>query len=55
MDMILQVLLGWLLAALVIFTRSESLRSADPAALQEQVPPSERAKTRCAETVELAL
>jgi dihydrofolate synthase/folylpolyglutamate synthase len=43
------------LAALVIFTRSESLRSAAPAALQEQVPLKERAKTRCAETVELAL
>lgn len=43
------------LAALVIFTRAESLRSAAPETLQEQVPPPERVKTRCAQTVESAL
>jgi dihydrofolate synthase/folylpolyglutamate synthase len=43
------------LSTTVIFTRSESLRSAAPETLQEQVPQPERAKTRCAQTVELAL
>ncbi len=39
----------------VIFTRAESIRSADPARLLAQLPPPEQAKARCAETVELAL
>ena len=43
------------LATTVIFTRAESLRSAAPAALQEQIPPPARAKTRCAETLAQAL
>ena len=43
------------LAAEIIFTQAESLRSAPPAALQDQVPAPDRAKTRCADTVEQAL
>jgi len=43
------------LATTVIFTRAESLRSAAPAALQEQIPLPARAKTRCAETLAEAL
>ncbi len=43
------------LATTVIFTRAESLRSADPTHLLEQIPPRQRSKARCAETVERAL
>jgi len=43
------------LAAKIIFTQAESLRSAPPAALYDQMPESARVKTRCADTVEQAL
>jgi dihydrofolate synthase/folylpolyglutamate synthase len=43
------------LANEIIFTRAESLRSASPAALYEQLPETARVKARCTDTVEQAL
>ena len=44
-----------MLAAEIIFTQAESLRSASPAALYEQLPEPARAIARCTDTVEQAL
>ena len=43
------------LADEIIFTQAESLRSAPPAVLYEQLPDPARAKARCADSVEQAL
>lgn len=43
------------LAAEIVFTQAESLRSTPPSALYEQLPEPARAKALCADTVEQAL